>query len=81
MDKRTTKSTYEYSLQTMNVFYSLLELIVGMFVITARESPTILISIFLQKNINLYESRWSICLLGKFVIKSWSIADNRKLFT
>ncbi len=44
-----TKRTYEYSLQTMILFYALFEMLAGMFVITARLSPTILISSFFAR--------------------------------
>lgn len=39
-----TKRVYEYSTQTWVLFYALFEMIAGMFVITSRLSPTILIS-------------------------------------
>lgn len=39
-----TKRTYEYSTQTLLLFYVLFEMIAGMFVFTSRLSPTILIS-------------------------------------
>ena len=39
-----TKRAYEYSTQTWVLFYALFEMIAGMFVITSRLSPTILIS-------------------------------------
>lgn len=45
-----SKRTYEYSKQTLVLFYALFEMIAGMFVFTSRLSPTILISSFLAKN-------------------------------
>ena len=45
-----TKRTYEYSTQTLILFYALFEMLAGMFVSTARFSPTILISSLLAKN-------------------------------
>ena len=39
-----TKRTYEYSTQTWVLFYALFEMITGMFVLTSRLSPTILLS-------------------------------------
>ena len=45
-----TKRTYEYSTQTLILFYAIFEMLTGMFVSTARFSPTILISSFLAKN-------------------------------
>ena len=45
-----TKRTYEYSIQTLVLFYALFEMIAGMFVITSRLSPTILISSFLARS-------------------------------
>ena len=44
-----TKRTYEYSLETMILFYALFEMIAGMFVMTSRLSPTILISSFFAR--------------------------------
>lgn len=45
-----TKRTYEYSTQTLILFYAIFEMLAGMFVSTARFSPTILISSLLAKN-------------------------------
>ena len=43
------KRTWEYSTQTMVLFYALFEMLAGMFVFTSRFSPTILISSLLAK--------------------------------
>ncbi len=45
-----TRRVYEYSKQTMVLFYVLFELIAGMFVTTARFSPTILVSSYFARN-------------------------------
>ncbi len=45
-----TRRVYEYSLQTMLLFYVLFEMLAGMFVATARLSPTIFISSFFARN-------------------------------
>ncbi len=45
-----TKRTYEYSTQTLILFYALFEMIAGMFVFTARFSPTIWLCTFLARN-------------------------------
>jgi hypothetical protein len=45
-----TKRTYEYSTQTIILFYALFEMIAGMFVFTARFSPTIWLCTFLARN-------------------------------
>ncbi len=47
---QATKRTYEYSIQTLILFYALFEMIAGMFISTSRLSPTILISSLLAKN-------------------------------
>jgi len=44
------KRTQEYTLQTYLLFFALFEMIAGMFVITSRLSPLILLSSFLAKN-------------------------------
>jgi len=44
-----TKRTYEYSTQTFLLFYALFEMIAGMFVLTSRLSPTILLCSFLAR--------------------------------
>jgi len=44
------KRTYEYSTQTLVLFYVLFEMIVSLFVSTSRFSPSILISSYLAKN-------------------------------
>jgi len=44
------KRTYEYPVQTMLLFYGLFEMIAGMFVFTARFSPTIILSTYLARN-------------------------------
>ncbi len=46
---QAVKRTYEYSTQTLILFYALFEMIAGMFVFTSRLSPTILISSFLAR--------------------------------
>ena len=46
-----TRRVYEYSTQTMLLFYVLFEMIAGMFVTTARLSPTILISSYFARNL------------------------------
>ena len=46
-----TRRVYEYSTQTMFLFYVLFEMIAGMFVTTARLSPTILISSYFARNL------------------------------
>ncbi|MEW5838261.1 MAG: DUF4395 domain-containing protein [Pseudomonadota bacterium] len=43
------KRTWEYSAQTWVLFYALFEMLAGMFVLTSRLSPTILISSFLAR--------------------------------
>lgn len=43
------KRTYEYSTQTMILFYGLFEMIAGMFVFTSRFSPTILLASYLAR--------------------------------
>lgn len=45
-----TRRTYEYSLQTGVLFYALFEMIAGMFVLTSRLSPTILLASFFARN-------------------------------
>jgi hypothetical protein len=45
-----TRRTYDYSLQTYVLIYAFVEMLAGMFVFTARFSPTILISSFLAKS-------------------------------
>lgn len=45
-----SKRVNEYSTQTILLFFALFEMIAGMFVITSRLSPLILISSFLSKN-------------------------------
>lgn len=45
-----TKRAYEYSLQTGILLYALFEMLAGLFVITSRLSPTILLSSLLSKN-------------------------------
>lgn len=44
-----TKRVYEYSTQTWVLFYALFEMLAGMFVITSRLSPTILLSTVLAQ--------------------------------
>jgi len=44
-----TKRTYDYTIQTLVLFYALFEMIAGMFIVTSRLSPTILISSFLSR--------------------------------
>ena len=46
-----TRRVYEYSTQTMFLFYVLFEMISGMFVTTARLSPTILISSYFARKV------------------------------
>jgi hypothetical protein len=62
-----TKRTYEYSLQTSLLIFALLDMIAGMFVMTSRLSPTILISSLLA-----YKSRpvWKPLAPKRF---AWSI--------
>ena len=43
------KRTYDYSIQTMVLFYALFEMIAGMFIFTSRLSPTILLASFLTR--------------------------------
>jgi len=45
-----TKRTYEYSTQTLILFYALFEMLAGMFRFSARLSPTILLASLLAKN-------------------------------
>jgi len=45
-----TRRTYEYSVQTAVLFYALFEMLAGLFVITSRLSPTILLSSILAKS-------------------------------
>jgi len=45
-----TKRTYEYSTQTLILFYALFEMFAGMFRFGARLSPTILLASLLAKN-------------------------------
>ena len=45
------KRTYDYSVQTLVLFYAIFEMIAGMFVFTSRLSPTILIATFLTRNL------------------------------
>ncbi|RLA39690.1 MAG: DUF4395 domain-containing protein [Gammaproteobacteria bacterium] len=45
-----TKRTYEYSVQTIVLFYALFEMLAGLFVITSRLSPTIFLSTILAKS-------------------------------
>lgn len=45
-----TRRTYDYTLQTYLLMFALFEMIAGMFVITSRFSPTILLSAFLAKS-------------------------------
>jgi len=45
-----TKRTYEYSTQTLILFYALFEMLVGMFRFGAHLSPTILLASLLAKN-------------------------------
>ncbi|MDQ7075546.1 MAG: DUF4395 domain-containing protein [Gammaproteobacteria bacterium] len=45
-----SKRTYEYSTQTIVLFYALFEMLAGMFRLTARLSPTILLASLLAKN-------------------------------
>ncbi|GKT12185.1 MAG: hypothetical protein ISEC1_P1160 [Thiomicrorhabdus sp.] len=45
-----TKRTYEYSIQTIVLFYALFEMLVGMFIFTSRFSPTILLCSFFTRN-------------------------------
>jgi len=45
------KRTYDYTLQTWVLFFALLDMIAGMFVLTSRFSPTILLSSFLARNV------------------------------
>ncbi len=45
-----TKRTYDYTLQTWVLFYALFEMIAGMFVWTARLSPTIWLCSFLARH-------------------------------
>ncbi|MDQ7016749.1 MAG: DUF4395 domain-containing protein [Gammaproteobacteria bacterium] len=45
-----SKRTYEYSTQTIVLFYALFEMLAGMFRFSARLSPTILLASLLAKN-------------------------------
>ena len=45
-----TRRTYDYSLQTALLIYAVFEMIAGMFVLTSRLSPTILLSSLLAKS-------------------------------
>ena len=44
-----TRRTYDYTVQTIVLFYALFEMVSGMFIITSRLSPTILLSTILAK--------------------------------
>jgi hypothetical protein len=61
------RRTVEYSLQTKVLFYALFEMLAGMFVITARLSPTVLISSFLARG---HEPVWKPLAPKRF---AWSI--------
>ena len=45
-----TRRTYDYTVQTIVLFYALFEMVSGMFVISSRLSPTILLSTILAKS-------------------------------
>lgn len=62
-----TKRTYEYSLQTAILLYGLFEMIVSMFVVTSRLSPTIWLSAFLARKA---PSVWKPLLPKRF---AWTI--------
>nr|CAA6829054.1 MAG: Unknown protein [uncultured Thiotrichaceae bacterium] len=61
------KRTYDYSLQTLLLLYALFEMLAGMFVLTSRFSPTILISSLLVKG---RPPEWKPLLPKRF---AWSI--------
>lgn len=61
------RRTVEYSKQTMVLWYALFEMLSGMFVITSRLSPTVLISSFLAKN---HEPVWKPLTPKRF---AWTI--------
>ena len=61
------KRTLEYSKQTMVLWYALFEMLSGMFVITSRLSPTVLISSLLAKN---HEPVWKPLTPKRF---AWTI--------
>ena len=61
------RRTVEYSKQTMVLWYALFEMLSGMFVITSRLSPTVLISSFLAKN---HEPVWKPLTPKQF---AWTI--------
>lgn len=61
------RRTWEYSTQTKVLFYGLFEMLAGMFVITSRLSPTILIASFLAR---AHEPVWKPLLPKRF---AWSI--------
>ena len=68
-----TKRTYEYSLQTLVLFYALFEMLAGMFVTTSRLSPTILISSFLSSKTSpvwkpLVPKRFAWAIGASFII-------------
>ncbi len=65
-----TRRVYEYSLQTMVLFYVLFEMIAGMFVSTARFSPTILISSYFAKKV---QPVWKPLAPKRF---AWSIGSS-----
>lgn len=62
-----TKRAYDYSLQTLILFYAFFEMIAGMFIITSRLSPTIYLSSLLAKSCS---PNWKPLLPKKF---AWTI--------
>lgn len=61
------RRTWEYSTQTLVLWYALFEMLSGMFVITSRLSPTVLIASFLARG---HEPVWKPLTPKRF---AWSI--------
>ena len=61
------RRTWDYSTQTLVLWYALFEMLAGMFVITSRLSPTVLIASFLARG---HEPVWKPLTPKRF---AWSI--------